>query len=237
MTKSKVKSASSAFKLQQQPFVPFTQTWYSTSASTSQQAHSNLPSIITNNNFSQQISSPLKHYCFKLFMSSSSLNMARAVFTLQDVHQHPIRLGSLNKHGKPPGYLKIMSYQCVFSFMIMIQNSQYHLTRSFKLQILTSFCHHSKHLIANAFAERWGRTVREECLDKIIILNEAHLCRVLKEYLRYYNSHRPQRGIQQDCPDTFEKPDLSHLFDVRMCLVASSKTTSGAPLSLIFRFR
>ena len=62
---------------------------------------------------------------------------------------------------------------------------------------------------ANAFAERWVRTVREECLDKIIILNEAHLCRVLKEYLRYYNSHRPHQGIQQDCPDTFEKPDLS----------------------------
>lgn len=62
---------------------------------------------------------------------------------------------------------------------------------------------------ANAFAERWVRTVREECLDKIIILNEAHLRRVLKQYLRYYNSRRPHQGIQQDCPDTFDAPDLS----------------------------
>ena len=32
---------------------------------------------------------------------------------------------------------------------------------------------------ANAFAERWVRTVRHECLDKLLILNEAHLRRVL----------------------------------------------------------
>ena len=38
---------------------------------------------------------------------------------------------------------------------------------------------------ANAFAERWVRTVRHECLNKIIILNEAHLRQVLKEYMAY----------------------------------------------------
>jgi len=36
---------------------------------------------------------------------------------------------------------------------------------------------------ANAFAERWVRTVREECLDQLLIWNEAHLRRVLKEYV------------------------------------------------------
>ena len=53
---------------------------------------------------------------------------------------------------------------------------------------------------ANAFAERWVRSIREECLDHILILNESHLCRVLKEYLEYYNHARPHQGIDQGFP-------------------------------------
>ena len=36
---------------------------------------------------------------------------------------------------------------------------------------------------ANAYAERWFRTVREECLDLILVLNTAHLRRMLLEYI------------------------------------------------------
>ena len=53
---------------------------------------------------------------------------------------------------------------------------------------------------ANAIAERWVRSVREECLDKLIILNERHLRRVLTEYLVYYNARRPHQGLDQDSP-------------------------------------
>jgi putative transposase len=53
---------------------------------------------------------------------------------------------------------------------------------------------------ANAFAERWVRSVREECLDKVIILNERHLRRVLHEYIEYYNTRRPHQGLEQDSP-------------------------------------
>lgn len=53
---------------------------------------------------------------------------------------------------------------------------------------------------ANAFAERWVRTVRQECLDKIIILNERHLQRTLKEYITYYNARRPHQSLAQDSP-------------------------------------
>ena len=53
---------------------------------------------------------------------------------------------------------------------------------------------------ANAFAERWVRTVRHECLDKMIIINEAHLRQVLKEYVAYYNTARPHQGIEQQMP-------------------------------------
>ena len=53
----------------------------------------------------------------------------------------------------------------------------------------------------NAYAERWVRTVREECLDKLFIWNEAHLRRVLLEYVQYYNSRRPHQGLEQDSPE------------------------------------
>lgn len=53
----------------------------------------------------------------------------------------------------------------------------------------------------NAHAERWVRTVREECLDHILILNEAHPRRVLAEFINdYYNTARPHQGIQQRIP-------------------------------------
>ena len=53
---------------------------------------------------------------------------------------------------------------------------------------------------ANAFAERWVRTIRHECLDKMIVLNEAHLRQGLKEYVAYYNTARPHQGIEQQMP-------------------------------------
>ncbi len=56
---------------------------------------------------------------------------------------------------------------------------------------------------ANAFAERWIRTVREECLDHLLIFSEWHLRRVLKEYISYYNSARPHQGLEQQAPIPF----------------------------------
>ncbi|HSH80607.1 MAG TPA: integrase core domain-containing protein, partial [Herpetosiphonaceae bacterium] len=53
---------------------------------------------------------------------------------------------------------------------------------------------------ANAFAERWIRSVREECLDQLVILNERHLQRVLNEYIVYFNGARPHQGLHQQCP-------------------------------------
>ena len=53
---------------------------------------------------------------------------------------------------------------------------------------------------ANAFAERWIQSVREKCLDKVLILGERHLYRVLVAYVEYYNQARPHQGIEQGCP-------------------------------------
>jgi len=53
---------------------------------------------------------------------------------------------------------------------------------------------------ANAYAERWVRSARNECLDWTLIWNARHLHRVLTEYLRHYNMTRPHRGIDLDIP-------------------------------------
>ncbi len=48
---------------------------------------------------------------------------------------------------------------------------------------------------ANAYAERWVRTVRAEVLDLTLVLGRRHLDRILSRYASHYNSHRPHRGI------------------------------------------
>jgi transposase InsO family protein len=54
---------------------------------------------------------------------------------------------------------------------------------------------------ANAFAERWVRTVRRECLDHLLILGRRHLERVLREYAIHYNRNRPHRGLALAAPE------------------------------------
>jgi putative transposase len=49
---------------------------------------------------------------------------------------------------------------------------------------------------ANAVAERWVRTVRNECLDHLLVVSRRHLQSVLDEYVRHYNQARPHRGLQ-----------------------------------------
>ena len=45
---------------------------------------------------------------------------------------------------------------------------------------------------ANAHAERWVRTLRAECVDRIVILGRRHLEHMLRVYRRHYNGLRPQ---------------------------------------------
>jgi transposase InsO family protein len=58
----------------------------------------------------------------------------------------------------------------------------------------------------NAYAERWVRSVREECLDRIIVLSERHLRYVLKEYVEYFTKRRPHQGLKQQIPDSRKEP-------------------------------
>ena len=53
---------------------------------------------------------------------------------------------------------------------------------------------------ANAYAERFVRTVRTECLDHLLVVSWRHLESVLDEYVRHYNEARPHRGLQLSQP-------------------------------------
>jgi putative transposase len=54
---------------------------------------------------------------------------------------------------------------------------------------------------ANAYAERWLRTVRAECLDWLLIVGRGHLGQVLGVYLQHYDRHRAHRALQLQAPD------------------------------------
>ena len=54
---------------------------------------------------------------------------------------------------------------------------------------------------ANAYAERWVRTVRTEVTDRMLIAGPRHLRAVLNEYAAHYNRHRPHRARSLRPPD------------------------------------
>jgi hypothetical protein len=53
----------------------------------------------------------------------------------------------------------------------------------------------------NPFVERVIGSIRRECLDHMIIINETHLRRVLAAYAAYYHRSRTHLGLEKDTPD------------------------------------
>jgi putative transposase len=50
----------------------------------------------------------------------------------------------------------------------------------------------------------FGGSIRLECLDHLIIINEYHLRRVLREYLNYYHKYRPHQSLGNNSPEPRE---------------------------------
>ncbi len=54
----------------------------------------------------------------------------------------------------------------------------------------------------NPFVERVIGSIRRDCLDHVIVFNERHLRRILREYFSYYHTCRTHLSLYKDSPDT-----------------------------------
>jgi transposase InsO family protein len=61
----------------------------------------------------------------------------------------------------------------------------------------------------NPYAERLIGSIRRECLDHVIVINEAHLRRVLTTYGQYYHRSRTHLGLEKDTPDHRRVAEIS----------------------------
>ena len=53
---------------------------------------------------------------------------------------------------------------------------------------------------ANAIAERWVRSVRNECLDHVLVFGRRHLEQILRGYVTHYNAERPHHSLVLAAP-------------------------------------
>jgi putative transposase len=52
----------------------------------------------------------------------------------------------------------------------------------------------------NPYVERLIGSIRRECLDHVIVLNESHVRRILSEYFAYYHEDRPHLSLERNAP-------------------------------------
>ena len=65
----------------------------------------------------------------------------------------------------------------------------------------------------NPYVERVIGSIRRDCLDHTIVLNERHLRRILREYIEYYHTCRTHLSLNKDPPETriVEPPKLGNV--------------------------
>ena len=60
----------------------------------------------------------------------------------------------------------------------------------------------------NCYAERMIGSIRRECLNHVIVINEWHLRRILKSYFSYYHYSRTHLSLDKDAPESRPVQDL-----------------------------
>jgi putative transposase len=70
----------------------------------------------------------------------------------------------------------------------------------------------------NPYVERLIGTLRRECLDHVVVLNETHLRRLLSAYLIYYHGARTHLALEKDAPEPrpVERPDEGRIIETPM---------------------
>jgi transposase InsO family protein len=70
----------------------------------------------------------------------------------------------------------------------------------------------------NPYVERLIGTLRRECLDHVVVLNETHLRRLLRDYLVYYHRVRTHLSLKKDSPEPrpVEHPDQGGIVEMPM---------------------
>jgi putative transposase len=68
----------------------------------------------------------------------------------------------------------------------------------------------------NPFVERVIGSIRRECLDHFLILSEAHLRRLLRAYVAYYNTTRPHQSLDNNSPQprAIEPPSCGRIIAI-----------------------
>lgn len=59
----------------------------------------------------------------------------------------------------------------------------------------------------NAYAERFARSIKEECLDRLILLGERHLRRALAHFVAHYHAERNHQGLGNDLIEPLGRSD------------------------------
>jgi transposase InsO family protein len=83
---------------------------------------------------------------------------------------------------------------------------------------------------ANAIAERFVRTVRSECLDWLLIVNQRHLDRVLRDYADHYNRERPHRALELRPPTADQRRETSPSAWARSATATDSAASSTSTI-------
>ena len=61
----------------------------------------------------------------------------------------------------------------------------------------------------NAYAERFVRSIKEECLERMILLGEHHFRRSVREYVSHYHGERNHQGLDNQLIESLRKDRLT----------------------------
>jgi transposase InsO family protein len=141
------------------------------------------------------------------FVAISATFSVFYVFVVLEVGTRKIRHWNVTEH--PTGdwtaqqLRMVMSGEAPHRFLIHDRDSIYsgEVDRTIAAMGLTILKTPVRAPQANAFCERLIGTMRRECLDWVIPLNEGHLRRVLREWVAHYNRGRPHASLGPGIPD------------------------------------